>query len=124
VQKINEYVHKDGQSQGAVVGTEMDKILAKDEAWTLQGAAPVVATPEPKAAEDAGGESGESVDVGSGDADLKETGEIDLAELTRSQLNALAAERGLKGAEELPNKPAVIEALRKAAEDAGGESGE
>lgn len=146
--KTNEYVYKDGQSQGAIAGTEMDKILAKDPDWTLVGgrgakhasvtvegdvaSVTVTATPEPDTTTPADGGSGDGSDGGSGSGDA----ELDLSEYNRKELNALAAKLGIEGAEQLANKPkviaaieavdreAVIAALREATTPADGGSGE
>lgn len=108
-QDTHEYINADGETRGAFAGTEQDKVYASDPDWTLAGkGSPATETP-------AGSESAGSPD---GDGTVGEQAP-DLDSLSRDELNALAAEKGVENPEELPNKGAVKEAIKATETPAG-----
>jgi hypothetical protein len=102
-QDTHEYVNAGGETRGAFAGTEQDKVYASDPDWTPVGkSTPATETP-------AGSESKGSPDDNGTDIDS----------LSRDELNALAAEKGVENPEELPNKGAVKEAIKATETPAG-----
>jgi hypothetical protein len=96
--EASEYRNKaTGETVGAYAGTEQDKVYAKDEDYER-----VSGTTEPEATSDDG--------EGGGDGEQP----VDLDGLSRDQLNALAAERGVSDPADLPNKDAVKAAIAEA----------
>jgi hypothetical protein len=110
---INEYRHKDGDTQGAIVGSELDKVLAKEENWEL------VSKGSSAPAAQAASEEGDAPDA-DGAGEEKSDASVDLDSLDRDGLNKLATDLGIEDAESLPNKGKVrevIEAAQAASEE-------
>jgi hypothetical protein len=108
-QDTHEYINADGETRGAFAGTEQDKVYASDPDWTPVGkSTPATETP-------AGSKStGSPDDYGT---DGKQTSDLD--SLSRDELNALAAEKGIEEPEDLPNKAAVKDAIKATETPAG-----
>ena len=99
--EINEYRHIDGDTLGAAVGSELDKVLAHDSDYELVG-------------------KGSSAQAAQAAGASESAEQVDLETLDRGGLNELATKLGIEGAETLPNKGAVKDAI-KAAQAAGEE---
>ena len=104
---INEYAHDNGvDTASAEEGTELDKVLSKDEAWSL-----VTGKSRSEEAASASEEdSGETEDPG-GNEPAEEA--VDPS-LSREKLNEIATAKGVEDPESLPNKGKVIEAIEAA----------
>lgn len=100
--EVNEYVNKvTGETVGAYVGTEQDKVYANDADYEPLG--------KPRPAHEEQAASGGSKEEPNG------TGTSDMEGLSRDELNALATEHGVENPEGLANKDEVKKAILEAA---------
>lgn len=105
---INEYRHQNGvDTLGAEVGSELDKVLAKDSDYELAGKGSPAAPEAP---------AEEETETTEEDGEGQSAEEVELKSLSRDELNKLAADRGIENPGDLPNKGEVIAAIEKAPE--------
>lgn len=96
------FEHDEGHVQSAPEGSTLAKVLASEEAWT-----------KVKGTARSGKSTSSAKSDGDGDGDSGGTGDTeDLGDLHRDELNRLAEEKGVESPADLPNKEAVIEAIK------------
>ncbi|HSC20597.1 MAG TPA: hypothetical protein VLC07_02615 [Solirubrobacterales bacterium] len=108
--EVNEYRQKEtGETQSAYVGSELDKILAKDADYEVVGErtpAPEEGTPP--------GEAPPTSQSGKTKSDGGRTTPGDLKRLSRDELNELATEKGVENPQGFANKDELKTAILEA----------
>jgi len=108
--EVNEYRHKEtGETQSAYVGSELDKVLAKDGDYEVVG----TRTPAPEETAPAG-EPAPTPQSGKTKSDGGRTTPEDLEGKSRDELNDLATEKGVENPEGFANKDEVKTAILEA----------
>jgi hypothetical protein len=109
-EEVNEYRHREtGETLGAYVGTEQDKVLAKDEHYEVVGKrtpSPEETTPE--------GEPAPTPQSGKSRSEGARLRAEDLEGKSREELNDLATEAGVENPEGYANKDEVKTAILEA----------
>jgi hypothetical protein len=107
--EVNEYRHiATGDTLGAYVGSEQDKVLARDtdyESVSKRTPAPEESTPE--------GEPDPTPQTGKSRSDGGRIHESDLEGKTREDLDKIASEAGVENPEGFPNKTELTKAILK-----------